>query len=108
MRNKCLNFFKGLACIMVIFIHFPFSGFFGSLIHNFAGFAVPLFFLISGYYSYNENREIVMKKLNRKTLHILHLCIVSTLLYLSYTIISCYIKGGYKRYTIGQNNLILL
>lgn len=106
MRNKCLNFFKGIACIMVVFIHFPFPGMIGNLIYNFAGFAVPLFFLISGYYSYNENRQIVAEKLRGGRIrHIGFLCISSMLIYLIYTLISCYIKGGIKEITLWASQL---
>lgn len=57
MKNRCLNFFKGLGCIFVIFIHFPFPGEIGRIISGLARFAVPLFFMISGYYAYNSRRS---------------------------------------------------
>lgn len=93
MKNRCLNFFKGLGCIFVIFIHFPFPGEIGRIISGLARFAVPLFFMISGYYAYNS-REEVDKKMPRKIKHILRIVVYSTLLYIVYTIGHICIDSG--------------
>lgn len=56
LRNRCLDTLKGFACILVIFIHYPFSSVFGLRIRAIARVAVPFFFLASGY-SYGNHRE---------------------------------------------------
>lgn len=49
-RNKCIDTVKGIACILVVFIQYPFPGEFGEFVKAIARFAVPFFFMTSGYY----------------------------------------------------------
>ncbi len=94
MKNSCLNFFKGIGCILVIFLHFHLPGIGRDIAGGLARFAVPLFFMISGYYIYNSDRETVKRKLPGKIKHILYMCIYATLLYAAFTIAQLYIDGG--------------
>ena len=50
-RNQCLNFLKGLGSTGVVFIHITFPGLTGEIISKMAQFAVPVFFMITGYYA---------------------------------------------------------
>ena len=54
-RNRCLDFMKGLACIGVVFMHCSFPYPYGQVISFVFKFAVPIFFMVSGYYTYNED-----------------------------------------------------
>lgn len=58
-KNHFLFFLEGFACINVIFIHCMFPSWLGVLVCGLARFAVPLFFIVSGYYlvPVNMNRE---------------------------------------------------
>lgn len=49
-RNNRIDALKGLAAVMVVFIHYPFPGTAGQIVEAYARFAVPFFFLCSGYY----------------------------------------------------------
>ncbi|MDY2699304.1 MAG: acyltransferase [Lachnospiraceae bacterium] len=60
--NTTINAFKGIACIGVVFIHIKFPGKLGDIIMVISGFAVPFFFLVSGFYSYNKNSCIIMRR----------------------------------------------
>ncbi len=80
-RNNCLNFLKGISCIGVVLMHCSFPEPFGKYISYLCMFAVPIFFMISGYFSYYDNREIVKSKLPKKMLHILRLIIISEMFY---------------------------
>lgn len=64
-RNECLNLLKCIACAGVVFIHIHFPGTFGVVIRYLAGFAVPLFIMIAGYYSYNCNEDKIKQRLIR-------------------------------------------
>ena len=66
-RNQYLNYWKGIACFGVVFVHtrFPLEQLDGILQTMFR-FAVPLFFMVSGYFCYGEDRELVEKKLPSK------------------------------------------
>ncbi len=43
MRNRALNFLKGIGCIAVVLIHVKFPGTLGGILTNLAQFAVPVF-----------------------------------------------------------------
>lgn len=61
--NHAFDFLKGIACIGVVFIHFPFPGMFGKYVIWGVSFAVPLFYLIAGYYAFSVPSEIIWKRL---------------------------------------------
>lgn len=64
--NETLNALKGIACILVVFIHVQFPGIFGDIVVALSRSAVALFFVISGYYLYNSDFEKVLFKLPAK------------------------------------------
>ena len=94
-QNECLNFFKGLACIFVVILHvrFPVEKIDGP-IQCIARFAVPLFFMISGYYcSFGDEKEHI-QKLPRKIKHILRICIVSFIFWIIIQYSVCFMGNG--------------
>ena len=64
-NNIMLNLLKGFACVGVVFIHMPFPGNFGKIISTLSGFAVPLFFMIAGYYSFGNGPEVIKRRLSK-------------------------------------------
>ena len=50
-RNTTLELMKLLASYAVVFIHVLFYGRFGIIVDAIARFAVPFFFLVSGFFS---------------------------------------------------------
>lgn len=58
-----LNLLKGFACIGVVFIHVSFPGVIGGIIKHASAYAVPIFFLIAGYYSFSKNLNTIKRKL---------------------------------------------
>ena len=56
-KNSTLELIKLFASYMVVFIHVPFYGKYGDAIDAIARFAVPFFFLVSGFYSYQIDCE---------------------------------------------------
>lgn len=62
MKNKSLYTIEGLACICVIFIHCKFPGELGRIIEFFSRYAVPVFFIVSGYFTYDANNEKLKSK----------------------------------------------
>lgn len=65
---------------MVVFIHALFYGKIGIAVDALARFAVPLFFLVSGYYSYN----MPPKKISRRIVHLIKLLVFAVLVYTVY------------------------
>ena len=78
--NTTLEIIKLLASYMVVFIHIHFDGHAGIVIDALARFAVPLFFLISGFYSYQITPEKVLKRI-KNVLFLIVLGVVSYTLF---------------------------
>lgn len=80
-ENLTLYFFKAVACMAVIEIHAPFPicrGIGTSL----ARFAVPFFFMISGFFTDLKLKERAIKCLNNRIINIFKMSLYSTFLYL--------------------------
>lgn len=73
-----MDHFKLLASYFVVCIHSLFPGDYGTAVKAIARFAVPFFFLCSGFFLYGNTPESIIKK----ALHILKLLLVTTAVYL--------------------------
>lgn len=65
-KNLILNVEKLIAAYMVVFIHVSFPGRFGTAIVCLARFAVPFFFIVSGYFSYEKFNQDNIEKIDKK------------------------------------------
>ena len=70
-ENTGLNFLKGIACLIVILLHCPLPGLLGDAIIYGLRFSVPIFFMITGYFSYNKNRNWIIKQIKKTLILIL-------------------------------------
>lgn len=77
-KNKFLYILEAIACISVIMIHRKLPGTIGDILIVLARFAVPLFFLISGYYNFDSSNE----KLKKRAIKLLKIFIIVSLMYL--------------------------
>lgn len=89
-KNGTLELIKLFASYMVVFIHVIFSGKIGTLMETLARFAVPFFFLISGFYSY----RISPQKIKERTQKIVNLIILATVVYTLFNIFVRLSNGG--------------
>lgn len=64
-RNYSLDLLKFIASFFVVCIHFKFFGKAGEYVTVAARFAVPMFFMISGYYCFNDDLDKIRKKVIR-------------------------------------------
>ena len=64
-KNHTLDILKVVCSILIVFNHCVFPGTTGEIIKAFSRIAVPIFFLISGYYVFNNPKEKVLKKCKR-------------------------------------------
>ena len=64
-RNMSLDVLKFIASYFVIFIHFTFSGLTGSIVDALSRFAVPVFFMVSGYFAYSNSTERLISKMKK-------------------------------------------
>lgn len=75
-RNQSMECARLIASFFVVVIHVPFPGAFGNLVSCLSRFAVPLFFAISGYFSYGADS----RRLARRMGHIFRLNLLATAL----------------------------
>ena len=79
-RNQIVDVFKIVSAIFVVFLHFPFPGYLGKAVFSIARFAVPFFFIVSGYYYSKSNKKTQLAKTPAKIKYIFSLLLVSELL----------------------------
>ena len=89
-RNMVMECTKLVASFFVLFIHVSFPGQFGHLVNCIATMAVPMFFMISGYFNYGASCAAI----RRRTLHIAKLLLGGTLLYILWSCVSTELAGG--------------
>ncbi|EFM35180.1 hypothetical protein HMPREF9189_1404 [Streptococcus sp. oral taxon 071 str. 73H25AP] len=77
MDNTTLHAIKTLACFSVVAIHIWLPGKIGAVYQIIARFAVPMFFLISGFYSYNISKSKIQQRIKK----IFRLTLISTFFY---------------------------
>lgn len=90
-KNSCLNFLKAISCIGVVLMHCSFPTPYGKYISYLCMFAVPIFFMISGYFAYYDSQNIVKSKLPKKMFHIFKLAVISEMLYGVWAILKRYL-----------------
>ena len=93
-RNKCLNFFKGIACFGVIGAHIDLQGLIGQGFLSLIAWTVPFFFMISGYYSYYEDEEKFFKKNKQKAINIFKVALISLAFYFLVTFFDELLKNN--------------
>lgn len=107
-RNQSMDCCKLLGAIFVVFIHVPLPGSLGMVLSTMGRFAVPIFFAISGYYSY----RIGERKLKKRFAHILWLNVAATGVMLLWDCTDAWLKGEYvlyylrKRLTLSPEELV--
>lgn len=77
-RIQSIELCRLIASFFVVFIHYKMPGNLGLSVSALARFAVPFFFIISGYFSFNATPH----QIRRRILGIVKLNFISTLLYL--------------------------
>ena len=106
-RNRCLDLIKFISAFMVVFIHIKFRGEFGDIVTALARFAVPLFFMVSGFFTY----KISAKKIRNRMLKLFLLYLIASVIYHSWAILAAikdlginglflYIKSAFTLYNL--------
>lgn len=85
-HNKTLDLLKGIACVFVVFIHVRFPERANLVIGTLAQFAVPLFFMISGYFAYAEDGSSY-KKLKRRAKRIASILSYSVAFFFAFALV---------------------
>lgn len=96
-RNQSLNILQGMACICVVFIHIVFPGKTGAVVNRLSQFAVPLFYMISGFFAFSsekENAKVIARRMKR----ILRITLLAIALYFGYTLLINVLSGDVFSY----------
>lgn len=88
-----LNALKIIAAFFVVAIHVHFPGDFGTGVIAVARFAVPFFFMVSGFFSYYENKTSLKEKYFRKIKHVFVLLAGGSALYFLFGIVIALYSG---------------
>lgn len=89
-RNIFLDLFRYILIFFVISIHFYGIDFFLP----FYRLAVPMFFMISGFFNYSDDKEKQLKKCYGLIKSSLKYMIIGSLIYITYDLIHCIREGG--------------
>lgn len=77
-RNQTIELFRVMAALFVVLIHFPLPGICGECVSAIARYAVPFFFILTGYYSF----EVETPALRRRIKKMVVLVLVASVIYL--------------------------
>lgn len=97
-KNIFIDFLKGIGCLGVVLIHVSFPGNFGAVVSRLAQFAVPVFLMISGFYAYNADPEVIYKNVKRRLKRIAKLTVIVLILYAFLGAILSVLYGGFSSY----------
>ncbi len=89
-RNPVVDIIKLIAAYCIICLHFSFPGWFGKIIYATARFAVPFFFMVSGYYYYKSDKTVQYKSTGAKIRHIALLFFTAEFLNMAWAVVSQY------------------
>lgn len=96
-RNQSINVFKGIACELVVLNHYYGTGILGNIEYNISHIGVPFFFLVAGFYLYDYQGELSIKRLLKKAGHICCLLVVHFSLY--------FIDNCFQKYVLNGNEM---
>ena len=89
-RNYGLDFLKCLCAFMVVCIHVPFPGIVGKAVIPVCRIAVPLFFMITGYYySHTSSKKKELKQIGK----IFRLVVLANTVYFVFSAMKCFVSG---------------
>ena len=106
-RNVYLDIFKFFLCYLVIAIHLA-----GESYEYFPLFrlAVPMFFIISGYFNYSADKDVLAKKSVGFIKRTLKYMLVGFAIYIVFDFVMCYVNGngvGYYFTTLFYEDFLL-
>jgi len=84
-RNDFMNFLKGLACFGVVLFHVKLPNYMvDGVIQAAFRFAIPLFFMVSGYFCDTSDKNKLEKRLPGKCKHILGISLIGCVYYFAF------------------------
>ena len=93
-----INAMRFIAAFFVVAIHVHFPGSFGNGVIAIARFAVPFFFMVSGFFSYYADKTVIPGKMKHKMKHVLVLLLGSISLYFVYYAATNAMNGSFGKF----------
>ena len=90
MKKQNINILKAICAYFIIIIHCNYPGKLGILAETIARFALPTFFMISGYFRFYTQDIDFDKKMTNKIMRLLKLTIIAHLVYFLLQILELY------------------
>lgn len=97
-QYNLLDALKIVAAFFVVCIHVHFPGDLGRCVIAVARFAVPFFFMVSGFFSYYENKSVLEAKYKRKIKHVVVLLLGGCALYFPFGLAKALAGGSAVSY----------
>ena len=97
-QYELLNALKIIAAFFVVGIHVHFPGDFGRGFIAVARFAVPFFFMVSGFFSCYDDKTVLNAKYKRKISHVTVLFLGGTMLYFLFNLAVSVVNSDVKNY----------
>lgn len=91
-RYDSIDFFKGIMCIAVVFIHASFPDGLGEVVKAISRIAVPFFFFVSGFFLSDRNMTVTREKTIKKMKHIIKLLLSAGIFYLIFHLCICWLN----------------
>ena len=109
-RTSSFDVLKVIAAFFVVYIHIPTSGTIGGMLVPVTRVAVPFFIMVSGYFIWNANMEIMRGKIKKQVKYILFLTIFSNLMFFVWGIVKSILftgsVSGYFKQVFSLDSLI--
>lgn len=103
--NSCIDYIKGIACVLVVLIHCRFPGGIGLSVQAVARFAVPFFFMVSGYYCYRDGYYASVH-IVKKIFHIVKITFVWYLFYCLFFIIENWLINANHTFCFSLSHIL--
>ena len=103
-RNYTLDVLKAIFAMCIILVHFPFGGAIGTVFSAIGICGVIVFFLITGYSSYDKDDKVACKKIKKRFKRNLKVTIIIVLIYLVLGTIERIVSGQFEEYLSDLKN----
>ncbi|MDR3594410.1 acyltransferase family protein [Clostridium sp.] len=100
-RNQSIELLKLISIFFIVIIHNPFASRFGFVMDTIARFAVPIFFMITGYFIIQPNKTSI--KLKKQVIKLTKYYILYQFIYILYYLIIALVEHKFQNF---ENNFI--
>lgn len=105
-RQHNIDFLRFVCALFVVCIHCSSYSFREYILHI-TRIAVPIFFIISGYFLYSDNNEYTKSKIRKSIKKISNIYIISLIVFFIYALIDGYINNNFNALKIGPWKLFV-